>query len=76
MANVLLLIMLLGHVLNPNPPGALLAPLTNFFYSQNKKAPFRDSLIVKNSTLVLIMGGYLGKSATICAKQHKFCHGG
>ena len=56
MASVVLLIMLLGHVLNPNPPGALLAPLRNFFYSQNKIAPFRDSFIVKNTTLVLIWG--------------------
>ena len=60
MASVLLLIMLLGHVLNPNPPGALLLPLRNFFYNQNKMPPFRDSFIVKNTTLVLIMGGYLG----------------
>ena len=71
MAIVLLLLMLLGHVLNPNPPGALLAPLRNFVYSQNKMAPFRDSFIVKNTTLVLIMGGYLGKIAPICAKQHQ-----
>ena len=72
MASVLLLIMLLGHVLNPNPPGALLAQLRNFFYSQNKMAPFRNSFIVKNTTLVLIMGDYLGKIATMCAKQHQF----
>ena len=72
MASVLLLIMLLEHVLNPNPPGALLAPLRNFIYSQNKMSAFRDSFIVKNTTLVLIMGGYLGKIATICAKQHQF----
>ena len=50
----------------------LLAPLRNFFFSQNKMAPFSDSFIVKNTTLVLIMGGYLGKIATICAKQHQF----
>ena len=72
MASVLLLIMLLGHVLNTNPPGALLAPLRNFFYSQNKMAPFRDSFIVKNTTLVLIMGGNLCKIATICAKQYQY----
>ena len=42
--------MLLGHVLNPNPPGATLAPLRNFFYSQNKMAPFRDSFIGKKTT--------------------------
>ena len=72
MASILLLIMLLGHVLNPNPPGALLTPLRNFFYSQNKMAPFRDSFIVKNTTMDLIMGGYLGTIATICAKQHQF----
>ena len=35
-------------------------------------APFRDSFIVKNTTLVSIMGGYLGKIATVCAKQHQF----
>ena len=72
MASVLLLIMLLEHVLNTNPLGATLAPLRNFFYSQNKMAPFRDSQIVKNTTLVLIMGGYLGEITTICAKQHQF----
>ena len=64
MASVLLLIMVLGHVLNPNPPGALLVPMRNLFYNQNKMAPFRDSFIVKNTTLVLIMGGYLGDDFT------------
>ena len=33
------------------PPGTL-----EFVYSQNKMAPFRDSFIVKNTTLVLTMG--------------------
>ena len=70
-ASVLLLIMLLGHVLNPNPPGAPWAPLRNFFYRQNKMAPFRYLYIVKNTTLVLIMEGYLGKIAILCAKQHQ-----
>ena len=74
MASVSLLIMLLGHVLNPNPPAATLASLSNFFYSQNKMAPLEIHIIniVKNTTLVLIMGGYFGKIATICAKQHQF----
>ena len=50
------------------PPGTL----EEFFYSQNKMAPLRDSFIVKKkTTLVLIMVGYLGKIATICAKQHQ-----
>ena len=49
----------------PKSAGCPLAPLRNCFYSQNKMAPYRDSFIVKNTTLVLIMGGYLGKIATI-----------
>ena len=55
----------------PKYAGCPLGAVAEFFYSQ-KKAPFRDSFIVKNTTLVLIMGGYLGKIATICAKQHQF----
>ena len=55
----------------PKSAGCPLATLEEFVYSQNKMAPFRDSFIVKNTTLVLIMAGYLGKIATICAKQHQ-----
>ena len=55
----------------PKSAGCPLGTLDEFFYSQNKMAPFRYSYIVKNTTLVLIMGGYLGKIALLCAKQHQ-----
>ena len=46
----------------PKSAGCPLGTLEEFFYSQNQMAPFRYSYIVKNTTLVLIMGGYLGKA--------------
>ena len=71
-ASVLLLIMLLRHVLNPNPPGATLAPLRNFFTAKTKWPPLEIHLLLKKTTLVSIMGGYLGKIATVCAELHQF----
>ena len=52
--------------------GCPLGTLEEFFLQPKQNGPFRDSFIVKNTTLVLIMGGYFGKIATICAKQHQF----
>ena len=39
---------------DPKSAGCHLGTLEDFFYSQNKMAPFRDSFIVINTTLVSI----------------------
>ena len=56
----------------PKSAGCPLGTLEEFVLQPKQNGPFRDSFIVKNTTLVLIIGGYLGNIATICAKQHQF----